>query len=92
MAPFGSAHADPFFWRGAPEQLRRIRIDPEQVGRTSARPGHCRNMTPRIAFVGAGPTTLYTNLRKGRFAAIASWTDLAGIERVTGGRWLGRRG
>ena len=26
------------------------------------------------------------------FAAIASWTDLAGIERVTGGRWLGRRG
>jgi release factor glutamine methyltransferase len=24
------------------------------------------------------------------FAAIASWTDLAGIERVTGGRWLGR--
>ena len=26
------------------------------------------------------------------FAAIASWNDLAGIERVTGGRWLGRRG
>ena len=26
------------------------------------------------------------------FAAIASWTDLGGIERVTGGRWLGRRG
>lgn len=24
------------------------------------------------------------------FAAIASWTDLAGIERVSGGRWLGR--
>ena len=24
------------------------------------------------------------------FAAIASWADLAGIERVTGGRWLGR--
>ena len=26
------------------------------------------------------------------FAAIASWKDLAGIERVSGGRWLGRRG
>lgn len=25
------------------------------------------------------------------FAAIASWRDLAGIERVSGGRWLGRR-
>ena len=24
------------------------------------------------------------------FAAIASWADLAGIERVSGGRWLGR--
>lgn len=24
------------------------------------------------------------------FSAIASWKDLAGIERVTGGRWLGR--
>ncbi|CAL93599.1 peptide chain release factor N(5)-glutamine methyltransferase [Azoarcus olearius] len=24
------------------------------------------------------------------FAAISSWKDLAGIERVTGGRWLGR--
>jgi len=26
------------------------------------------------------------------FAAIASWADLAGIERVSGGRWLGREG
>ena len=26
------------------------------------------------------------------FAAIASWKDLAGIERVSGGRWLGRSG
>jgi release factor glutamine methyltransferase len=25
------------------------------------------------------------------FAAIASWKDLAGIERASGGRWLGRR-
>ena len=24
------------------------------------------------------------------FAQIASWRDLAGIERVSGGRWLGR--
>ncbi len=24
------------------------------------------------------------------FAAIASWKDIAGIERVSGGRWLGR--
>ena len=26
------------------------------------------------------------------FAAIASWKDLAGIERASGGRWLGRGG
>ena len=29
-------------------------------------------------------------LADGGFAAIASWKDIAGIERVSGGRWLGR--
>ncbi|MDO9596639.1 MAG: peptide chain release factor N(5)-glutamine methyltransferase [Azoarcus sp.] len=29
-------------------------------------------------------------LADGGFASIASWKDLAGIERVSGGRWLGR--
>jgi len=29
-------------------------------------------------------------LADGGFAGIASWKDLAGIERVSGGRWLGR--